>query len=371
MVSLLRCYRHRFQVRWHGRLCTYCLAMSSGTLSNKEGKTGMEEMFQTLFSVLVAWHLWSSSGNSEASSTSKASLASATKSHPFLPLKPPLPVGLAHCKVTLFPSISPSPMASLATFVSSSLLESIKPNPLGDPVSSLVAILVRIELSNDSLKISPVLSSNRPFTEFWMADFGSLWFQPDRSVLSLHFLQEFKALASSDEAHSINACPLDLSFGCWGTLIKSCFLKCFLECFFCLVVGKFNPKFCFTPSAFLPSSLLPLSSLQGRRVKEITHQPLPAALIQVLLASASALNLGVILLLILTPLLTNLISMASSNTSSLAILKDGFLTKSICATRAFLVSLFVFLLQFYCQTFFFKPVSAKAFSQSLADLKSM
>lgn len=113
-----------------------------------------------------------------------------------------------------------------------------------------------------------------------------------------------------------------------GHTDKSCFLKYFLEWFFCRAVGKLNPKFCFTPSVFLPSSLLPLSSLQGRRVKEITHQPLPAALIQVLSASASALNLGVIPLLV-PPLLTNLISMASSNTSSSVILKDGFLTKSL------------------------------------------
>ena len=44
------------------------------------------------------------------------------------PPKPPSPLGLAQSKVTLFPSISPSSMASLAALASSSLLKSTKPN---------------------------------------------------------------------------------------------------------------------------------------------------------------------------------------------------------------------------------------------------
>uniref|UniRef100_A0A9L0TLW3 Uncharacterized protein n=1 Tax=Equus caballus TaxID=9796 RepID=A0A9L0TLW3_HORSE len=44
------------------------------------------------------------------------------------PPNPPSPLGLAQSKVTLFPSISPSSIASLAALASSSLLKSTKPN---------------------------------------------------------------------------------------------------------------------------------------------------------------------------------------------------------------------------------------------------
>uniref|UniRef100_A0AC11ENK0 Uncharacterized protein n=1 Tax=Ovis aries TaxID=9940 RepID=A0AC11ENK0_SHEEP len=81
------------------------------------------------------------------------------------PPKPPSPLGLAQSKVTLFPSISPSSMASLAALASSSLLKSTKPNPLEDPVSRSVTILARIEPSKDSFNVSSVVSSERPLTK--------------------------------------------------------------------------------------------------------------------------------------------------------------------------------------------------------------